>query len=127
VGHFARSVSGHQHREPNASDEGHDPLLPRHAGKLKQHCANPAHGGLRGEVNRRGAESEGARAGHVPVYVPSCNETEKLVGSLLDLAPRGLAVSAPYSRFPRVRDCMVASALERLSVQLARLYEGARR
>jgi hypothetical protein len=49
VGLLRTSIPLHQHREPRepyASDDGHEPLLPRHAGKLKQHGVNPAHGGL---------------------------------------------------------------------------------
>jgi hypothetical protein len=70
---------------------------------------------------------EGFLAGDVSIDFPSERATEKLVGSLLDLAPRGLAVSERYSRLVRARDCLVAPALEQLSVQLARLHEGARR
>jgi hypothetical protein len=43
------SVPPHNHREPchpDASDDGHEPLLPRHAGKLEQDGVNPAHGSL---------------------------------------------------------------------------------
>lgn len=42
-------VPPHKHREPchpDASDDGHEPLLPRHAGKLEQNGVNPAHGSL---------------------------------------------------------------------------------
>ena len=45
------STPPHNYREPrhpDASDYGHEPLLPRHAGKLEQNGVNPAHGGLAG-------------------------------------------------------------------------------
>ena len=43
------SVPPHKHREPchpDASDDGHEPLLQRHAGKLDQNGVNPVHGSL---------------------------------------------------------------------------------
>jgi len=43
------SVPPHKYcepRHPDASDDGHEPLLPRHAGKLEQNGVDPAHGSL---------------------------------------------------------------------------------
>jgi len=64
------SVPPHNHREPrhpDASDDGHEPLLPRHAGKLEQNGVNPAHRSLAGRpilgvgrANRK-AEREDSR------------------------------------------------------------------
>ena len=45
------SVPPHNHcepRHPDASDEGHEPLLQCHAGKLEQNGVNPAHRSLVG-------------------------------------------------------------------------------
>jgi hypothetical protein len=47
----------HEHRKPrkpNAHDHGDNPLLPRHAGELIQHCVNPAHGTSQGVHSRHG-------------------------------------------------------------------------
>ena len=60
------AIPRHQHPEPchpNPSDDGHEPLLPRYTGRLKQHSVNPAHGRLLWHVLRHTRASRLLRQG----------------------------------------------------------------